>query len=64
MRPLDWVRREGIVLESARGPVPNLADVVAGEPITGSWWSHPASHEIYAAIQQVRDSPVVVAPGW
>ena len=51
-------------MESARGPVPNLADVVAGEPITGSWWSHPASHEIYAAIQQVRDSPVVVATGW
>jgi hypothetical protein len=61
VRPLDWVRREGIVLESARGPLPNLAEFVAGEPITGSWWSHPASHDIYAAIQQVRDSPVVVA---
>jgi hypothetical protein len=59
--PLDWVRREGIVLESARGRLPNLAEFVAGEPITGSRWSHPASHNIYAAIQQVRDSPVVVA---
>ena len=48
-------------MESARGPLPNLAEFVAGEPITGSWWSHSASHDIYAAIQQVRDSPVVVA---
>ena len=48
-------------MESARGPLPNLAEFMAGEPITGSWWSHPASHDIYAAIQQVRDSPVVVA---
>ena len=59
--PVDWVRREGMVLESARGPLPNLAEWIAGEPIRGSWWSHPASHEIFAAIQQVRDSPSVVA---
>lgn len=50
-----------MVLESARGPVPNLAERVAGEAIRGSWWSHPASHEIYAAIQEVRASPSVVA---
>lgn len=61
VRPVDWVRREGMVLESARGPLPNLAEWIAGEPIRGSWWSHPASHEIFAAIQQVRDSPSVVA---
>jgi len=49
------------VLESAHGPLPNLAERVAGEPIRGSWWSHPRSHEIFDAIQQVRESPVVVA---
>ena len=49
-----------MVLESARGPLPNLAEWIAGEPIRGSWWTHPASHEIFAAIQQVRDSRSVV----
>jgi hypothetical protein len=50
-----------MVFESAHGPLPSLAERVAGEPIGGSWWSHPASHEIFAAIQVVRESAVVVA---
>jgi hypothetical protein len=36
MEALDWVRANGIVLQSARGAVPNLAEHVAGEPIRGS----------------------------
>ena len=51
----------GILLQSAKGPAPNLADLVAGEPIKGSWWGHPRGHEIFAAINLVRDSPDVVA---
>jgi hypothetical protein len=51
----------GILLQSAKGPIPNLADLVAGEPIKGSWWGHPLGHDIYAAINVVRDSPDVVA---
>jgi hypothetical protein len=50
-----------MVLESGRGPLPSLAERVAGEPIRGSWWGHPASHEIWAVIQTVRRSPAVVA---
>jgi hypothetical protein len=34
---IAFVKRHGIVLESARGPVPSLAEAVAGEPIRGSW---------------------------
>jgi hypothetical protein len=51
----------GILLQSAKGPVPNLADLVAGETIKGSWWGHPRGHDIFAAINLVRDSPNVVA---
>lgn len=51
----------GILLQSAKGPIPNLADLVAGEAIKGSWWGHPRGHDIYAAINVVRDSPDVVA---
>jgi len=58
---VGWIRRQGMVLESARGPLPSLAERVAGEPIRGSWWSHPAGHEIFAAIEAVRESPAVVA---
>ena len=36
VEPLEWVREQGIVLQSARGPVPNLAEYVAAEPIRGS----------------------------
>ncbi|HEX6313096.1 MAG TPA: hypothetical protein VF152_15905 [Acidimicrobiia bacterium] len=55
------VRRHGILLQSAHGPVPNLASLVAGEPIQGSWWGHPRNHEIFRAINQARESSVVVA---
>ena len=34
-----------MLLQSAKGPVPNVADLVAGEPIKGSWWGHPAGHQ-------------------
>jgi hypothetical protein len=54
------VRQHGALLESARGPIPNLAELVAGEPIVGSWWAHPASHAIFAAINDAAGSPEVV----
>jgi hypothetical protein len=50
----------GVLLESARGPIPNVAELIAGDPISGSWWAHPASHAIFAAINAVADSPDVV----
>jgi hypothetical protein len=59
--PEEWVRHHAIVLQSAHGPIPNLAEYVAGEPIRGSWWGHKSGHAIYAVLNQVRDSPDVVA---
>jgi hypothetical protein len=49
-----------MLLESARGPLPSIAEMVAGEPIRGSWWSHPQSHEIFEAINRLAASPDVV----
>ena len=51
---IAFVRRHGVVLESARGPVPNLADTVAGEEIAGSWWGHPRGDEIFGLTKAVR----------
>ena len=50
----------GMLLQSARGPLPNVAALVAGEPIKGSWWGHPRGHAIFAALQSLEDSPDVV----
>lgn len=63
-RPIDpvaAVRRRGAVLQSARGPSPSLAELVAGAPIRGSWWGHPRNHEIFEAINRARSSPAIVA---
>jgi len=57
---LALVRRLGVVLEGARGPVVNLAEAVAGERIRGSWWSHPKGQEIFRLTRAVRDSEEVL----
>ena len=49
-----FVRKHGVVLESAAGPVPSVAAAIAGEPIRGSWWAHPLSHEIFELTQTIR----------
>jgi hypothetical protein len=50
----------GMLLESARGPLPNVAEMIAGEAIRGSWWGHPASHAIFDALNFLAESPDVV----
>ena len=57
---LAFVRRHGVVLESARGPVPCLAEAIAGEPLRGSWWAHPRAQAIFEATRAVRDSEQVL----
>ena len=61
VEPLDWVREQGMVLQSARGPMPNLADYVAGESIRGSWWGHPAGRDIFEVLTRLIASPDLVA---
>jgi hypothetical protein len=57
---LSFVQRHGIVLQAARGPVPSLAEAIAGEPIRGSWWGHAKGRAIFQATQVVNDSPDVL----
>jgi hypothetical protein len=47
------VRARGLVSERA------LVDAVAGEPVAGSWWGHPASHAIFRALESLREAPDV-----
>ena len=58
--PVKFVAQHGVVLASAKGPVPNLAEAIAGEPIRGSWWGHANGAEIFRALGVVDDSPDVL----
>jgi hypothetical protein len=57
---LAFVRKHGIVLESSHGPVPSLAEAIAGSRIRGSWWAHPSAHLIFEVTRLVRDSEQVL----
>ena len=57
---IAFIKKHGVVLASARGPVLRLAEEIAGEPIKGSWWGHPKSHQIFAILQVIEDSKDVL----
>lgn len=57
---LAFVRRHGIVLQAARGPVPSLAETIAGGPIRGSWWAHSKGKEIYRIANAISESDDVL----
>jgi hypothetical protein len=57
---IEFVRANGVVLVSGKGPVPRLVEAIAGETITGSWWAHPRSREIFATLQRVVTSSDVL----
>ncbi|MBI5630303.1 MAG: hypothetical protein HY921_05410 [Elusimicrobia bacterium] len=59
-KALDFVRKQGVVLVSAKGPVPSLVDFIAGESIKGSWWGHPKGQAIFAILGNVTESPDVL----
>jgi hypothetical protein len=52
--------KHGMLLQSAHGPLPNVAEMIAGEPIRGNWWNHPASRSIFDALNLLAESPDVV----
>ncbi len=60
MDPMTVLIEHGMLLESARGPLPNVAELIAGEPIRGSWWGHAAGHAIFEELNVLADSPDVV----
>ncbi len=57
---LVFLQAQGIVLVSAKGPVPRMTEAIAGEPIKGSWWGHPAGKRIFAILEAVTDSDQVL----
>src|SRR5205823_4405011 len=57
---ISFIKEHGVVLASAKGPVPRLTEAILNGPIKGSWWAHPKSHQIFAVLQAVTDSDEVL----
>jgi hypothetical protein len=55
-RALSFIEEHGLVLVAGRGAAPRLVEAILGEPIRGSWWAHPRSHEIFAVLQRLEQS--------
>jgi len=54
------IAEHGMLLQSAKGPIPNLPELVVGAPVRGSWWSHPRHDEIFRVLNEAAASPDVV----
>lgn len=57
---LAFVRRNGVVLMAARGPVPSLAEEIAGGRFRGSWWGHPRGGLMFRIFEALADSPDIL----
>lgn len=57
---LSSLKEFGLLLETDT-KLPSVAGQVAGEPIRGSWWAHPRSHQIFAVLQKVADHKDVLS---
>ena len=53
------LKRYGLLLQSDP-KLPNVASIVAGEAIRGSWWAHSRCHDIHAVISRIASDPDVV----
>ncbi|MEX1253602.1 MAG: hypothetical protein WEE64_04615 [Dehalococcoidia bacterium] len=52
------IERYGVLVEHD-ATLPSLSGIVAGEPVRGSWWAHPRSHDIYNVTHPMREHPSV-----
>lgn len=57
---LKFIEKHGVVLVSAKGPVPRLTEAIGGSPIKGSWWGHPKGQQIFAILEGVTNSEDVL----
>jgi hypothetical protein len=51
---LQTLRRLGLLLETDAS-LPSVASLIAGEPVSGSWWSHAFAQKIFTTLGQFAD---------
>ena len=57
---LAFVEKHGVVLASAKGTAPRLAEAIVGGQINSSWWAHSQSHRIFSVLAAVTASEQVL----
>ena len=57
--PLAELESRGLLLVSD-AKLPSLASMIAGGPVHGSWWAHPASHMIFRTLTELSSHPDVL----
>ena len=58
-RILAELETSGLLLKTD-AKLPNVCALAAGEPIKGSWWAHPRSHEIFGILSALAAHPDVL----
>ena len=58
-RALEELQALGILLHSD-ATLPSVSSLVAGEPVRGSWWSHPRANDIYEVVEGLDHHPGVI----
>jgi hypothetical protein len=56
---LKVLRRFGLLLESDPALI-SVCSLVAGKPISGSWWGHAKGREIWVVTQELADDPDII----
>lgn len=60
MEVVEWLLaelgRHGLLLQQDL-LLPNVVAMVAGEPLHGSWWSHPSGHTIFNCLNALARNP-------
>ena len=55
----DQLRKSGFLLESDP-KLPSVCTLITGEPLRGSWWSHPQAQTIFQVNEQLEDQKNVL----
>jgi hypothetical protein len=55
-----WLARERVATLTKTGELPSLVEEVAGEPVRGSWWSHPKGKLIFNVASGLEETEVVL----
>jgi hypothetical protein len=56
---LAALRHHGLLLKTDP-KLPSVTTIVAGAPVRGSWWAHPAAHEIFRVTETLAARPDVL----
>ena len=53
------LRKRGLLLMQDK-KIASVVTIMAGEPVKGSWWSHPRAHEMFRALGKLGEDPDVL----